>query len=71
MLNTFEVPDQPTARPPRGGAGRGFTPAARGRLGVVGLGAVLAAVLVLAAPVGVAWGRPSPRAAALTAAIRG
>jgi len=71
MLNTFEVPEQRTARPRRGGAGRGFTPRARGRLGVVGFGAVLAAVLVLAAPVGVAWGRPSPRAAALTAAIRG
>ena len=69
MLNTFEVPDQRTARPRRGGAGDGFTPGARVRLGVVGCGAVLAVVVVLAAPVRVAWGRPSPRAAALTTAI--
>ena len=69
MLNTFEVPDQPTARSRRGGAGYWFTHRVRVRLGVVGC--VLAVVVALAGPAAAASGRPSPRAAALTAAIRG
>jgi D-alanyl-D-alanine carboxypeptidase len=70
MLDALQVPEQPAARPPRGAAGRGVAGAVRGRLGVVGFGALLAVVVALAGPVGVALGRSSPRAAALTAAIK-
>ena len=69
MLNAFEVPDHRTARPRRGGAGHGFTPRVRVRLGVVGC--VLAVVVVLAGPAAAVSGRSGSRAAALTAAIRG
>ena len=71
MLDALQAPDQSAARPSRGAAQGGGARAVRGRRGVVVVAAVLAVVLALVAPVGVAWSRPSPRAAALTAAIRG
>jgi D-alanyl-D-alanine carboxypeptidase len=71
MLDAVRVSHDPAGRSPCAGARCGLPRLVRDRLGILVAGVLLALVLVPAGPAAAALGRSSPRAAALTAAIRG